>query len=45
MEVSLQQQNVQNCNQCWQPITGTTCKTSCYHLFCEVRCVETQTRR
>mmetsp|Transcript_78832 Transcript_78832/g.157545 ORF Transcript_78832/g.157545 Transcript_78832/m.157545 type:complete len:299 (-) Transcript_78832:280-1176(-) len=26
---------VQNCNGCWRPVSGTICKTSCHHLFCE----------
>ena len=25
----------QKCNLCWRPVSGTICKTSCCHLFCE----------
>ena len=31
------ERDAQSCNQCWRPVSGTICKTSCNHLFCEVR--------
>ena len=28
--------DAQNCNMCWRPVSGTTCRTSCHHIYCEV---------